>query len=272
MNALVIQIAQFGIAAFAGVLFLAQVLAREIGVWLGRRRAAERKPEAEGVGVIVGGMLGLLAFVLALTLSFSSARFQERRDGTLQEANAIGTAWLRAEAIDHPRAAAVARLLETYAPVRRDYVSAPLDSVGIAALDERTGRLQAEIWGHVAALVRERPDPVAASLMAAVNDVFDTATAERMAFNTGMPPSLFWMLIGMTLASMGALGYQLGLRGLRLRQLSFVLIAMWTVVMTVILDLGSPRLGNVRTGSAVYDWTIEGFRGGTTIPPLPQAR
>jgi hypothetical protein len=254
------------------MLFLAQVLAREVGAWLGRRDADRRKPEAEGVGVIVGGMLGLLAFVLALTLSFANTRFQERRDSALQEANAIGTAWLRAEALGHPRADAVARLLEGYAVIRRSHVAAPLDEAKIAALDARTAALQSEIWGHVAALVRERPDPVATSLMTAVNEVFDRASGERLAFSTGMPPALFWMLIGMTVSSMAALGYQLGLRGMSLRGLSVVLIAMWTVVMTVILDLGAPRLGNVRTGTAVYDWTIEGFRGGVAIPPLPQAR
>ncbi|WP_240791018.1 hypothetical protein [Roseomonas sp. AR75] len=235
---------------------------------IGHRQAARQKPAAEGIGVIVGGMLGLLAFVLALTLSFASTRFQERRDGTLVEANAIGTAWLRAEAIDHPRAAAVARLLETYTPVRRDYVAAHLDTAVLAGLNERSAALQGEIWGHVTALVREQPNPVTASLMAAVNDVFDSATAEQLAFTTGMPPTLLWMLIGMTIASMGGLGYQLGVRGLSLRVLSVVLMLMWTVVMTAILDLGSPRLGSVRTGTAVYDWTMQGFRGGVSIPPL----
>jgi hypothetical protein len=255
---------------FAGLLFAAQFLAREAGLFLGRRQSATRKPEAEGIGVIVGGMLGLLAFVLALTLSFASSRFQERRDGTLLEANAIGTAWLRAEAIDHPRAAAVARLLEAYTPVRRAYVSAPADEAVLAAIDARSAALQAEMWGHVSALVREQPSPITASLMAAVNEVFDAATTERLAFNTGMPLALFWMLIGMTVASMAALGYQLGVRGLTVRLLSVALIAMWTVVMTTILDLGSPRLGSVRTGTVVFDWTIEGFRGGVTIPPLRQ--
>jgi hypothetical protein len=206
--------------------------------------------------------------VLALTLSFASARFQERRDGTLQESNAIGTAWLRAGAIDHPRAAEVARLLEAYAPVRRDYVAAPHDEALLAGITARSTALQNEMWGHVAALVRERPDPVAASLMAAVNDVIDQSAVERLAFNTGMPPSLFWLLVGMTVSSMAALGYQLGVRGLQVRPLSLALIAMWTVVMTAILDLGSPRLGETRTSTAPYDWTIQGFQGGVRIPPL----
>lgn len=53
-------------------------------------------------------MLGLLAFVLALTLSYSTARFSERRQATLNEANAIGTAFLRASAIGSPQAVEVA--------------------------------------------------------------------------------------------------------------------------------------------------------------------
>ena len=110
--ALIAETAAWSVAAFGLVLFAAQKLARETGYWLGRRHAARHDGLAEGVGVVVGAMLGLLAFVLALTLSFASTRFAERRAGTLGEANAIGTAWLRAEAVDHPRSAEIARLLE----------------------------------------------------------------------------------------------------------------------------------------------------------------
>jgi hypothetical protein len=264
---IVFEIAKLGTAVFAAALFATQAAAREIGLWLGRRTAA-RQGEGEGVAVIVGGMLGLLAFVLALTLSFASARFQERRDATLVETNAIGTAWLQAEAVDHPRAAAIARLLESYTPVRRDYVAAPARETVLDALNARSNALQGEIWGHAAALVREQPSPVTASLMNALNAVFDSASATRLAMSTGMPPMLFWLLVGMTLASMGGLGYQLGLRGLTLRSLSLVLMTMWTVVMTAILDLGSPRMGHVHTGTAVYEWTIQGFAGGVRLPPL----
>src|SRR6516162_5266441 len=91
----------------------------------GSAPAAERGGEvqAEGVGVVVGGMLSLLAFVLALTLSFANSRFSERVAGTLTEANAIGTAWLRAEAIGHVRGPEIAKLLEEYTQIRREFVS-----------------------------------------------------------------------------------------------------------------------------------------------------
>src|ERR1700756_3995130 len=94
-----VAIANWSVIAFALLLWVAPMLAHEAGYWIGsRRRARGGEVQAEGVGVVVGGTLSLLAFVLALTLSFANSRFSERVEGTLSEANAIGTAWLRAEA------------------------------------------------------------------------------------------------------------------------------------------------------------------------------
>ena len=173
-------IANWSLFAFAVLLWVAQMLAHEAGYWFGsRRRARGGEVHAEGVAVVVGGMLSLLAFVLALTLSFANSRFSERVEGTLAEANAIGTAWLRAEAIGHVRGPEIARLLEEYTQVRRDYVSEGKDRAAIDELNQRTNALQSKIWGHMAAIVREQPNPVSTSLMTALNDAFDQATAER---------------------------------------------------------------------------------------------
>ncbi|GGJ01912.1 bestrophin-like domain [Neoroseomonas lacus] len=269
LNQTVLVIASQGVLYFAAGLVAVQMLSKEIGYFFGHRLAQRRENPGEGVSVVVGGMLGLLAFVLALTLSFSSARFQERREGTLAEANAIGTAWLQAQAIGHPRGAEIARLLETYTVQRRDFVRADHGSPVLAETTQRTNALQSEIWGHVTAIVRERPDPVASSLMNALNTAFDMGTAERFAFSTTLPPQLFWLLIGMGAISMAALGFQLGLRQKPLRLLTLLLLCMWSATMTVILDMGSARIGNVRISTQALDWTIEGFQGGVTIPPAP---
>lgn len=245
----VVEIASYSVLAFATALFVLQAVARDIGYWFGHREARRGGTPPEGVGVVVGGMLGLLAFVLALTLSFATTRFQERRDGTLVEANAIGTAWLRAQAIGHPRGSEIAHLLEDYIQVRRDFVTANALSTEIGGLNTRSDALQSEIWGHVTTIVRERPDPVATSLMAALNETFDRATAERFALSMPFPVQLFWLLIGMSTVTMAALGYQLGLRQRPLRVLSWVLMAMWTATMTIILDFGAARVGDIRTGT-----------------------
>ena len=263
-------IANWSVFAFVLLLWVAQMLAHETGYWAGfGRRARGGEVQAKGVSVVVAGMLSLLVFVLALTLSFANTRFSERVEGTLTEANAIGTAWLRAEAIDHIRGPEIARLLEQYAQVRRDFVSERRDQSAIDELNRRTNTLQSKIWGHMAAIVREQPNAVSTSLMAALNDAFDQATAERFAYNLRLPSPIFWLLIGMTLLGTAALGYQLGLRARRVHILVALLTLMWTAVIIDILDLASPRIGAFRASTAVYDWTLQGFKGGLQIPPIP---
>ena len=266
---LLADLAGWSVLAFGLLLLLAQVLVHEAGIRLGRRRGARGEAPPEGIGVVVSGLLGLLAFVLALTLSFANTRFGERRAGTLAEANAIGTAWLRAGAVGGPRGAEVARLLEDYTHVRIDFIRAGRDPAVLDGLNRRTGALQATMWGHVVAVVRERPDPVATALMASLNDVFDLTTAERFAYDLRLPPQIFWLLIGMTLLSMTALGYQLGIRGKPVRLLVLLLSVTWSVVIVDILDMASARIGVFRASAGVYEWTLQGFQGGVTVPPLP---
>jgi hypothetical protein len=257
------EILAFSLFAFWLLFFVIQWVAQAIGAWLGRRHTARGAAPAEGVGVVVGGMLGLLAFVLALTLSFATTRFEERRQGTLMEANALGTAWLRAKAIGHPRGEELAKLFEDYTRLRADFIKAPASRDAVRAINDKTSELQNRIWEHVTVIVRERPDAISSSLMAATNEVFDRSTAERFAFSQTMPPQMVWLLMGIAVLSIGALGYQLGMRGLSLPILSVLLIAMWTSVIVVILDLSAPRIGSLRSSAAAYYWTLDGFNPGT---------
>jgi hypothetical protein len=265
-----VALAEWSFLAFGVVLLLIQLFFHEIGYRLGLRARGRADTQAESVGIVVGGMLGLLAFVLALTLSFASNRFNETRNGTLAEANAIGTAWLRAEAIGLPRGDDIARLLERYAKVRLDFIRSDKNPIELRALTQETNALQSKIWGHVAAIVREQPSPVATSLMTAINEVFDSSTAERFAYERRLPPQLFWLLIGMAALGMAALGYQLGLRGRGVRLLVLLLTCMWTTIIVEILDLASARFGRIRTSGNAYEWTIQSFQGGLQIPPPSQ--
>src|SRR5215831_5709190 len=263
------KIAAWSFLAFGALLLVAQLAAHEVGFLIGRRQAERRDVPGEGIGVLVGGLLGLLAFVLALTLSFASERFNERRAGTLAEANAIGTAWLRAKAIGEQRGDEIARLLEQYIKLRIAFVQTGHDPSELDQITSRTDALQSAIWGHVSAIVRERPNPISASLMAALNEVFDMTTAGRFSFELRLPGPIFWMLLGLTLLGMGVLGYQMGLRERRIRMLAAILALSWTVVIVVILDLAAARIGNLRTGVAAYEWTLQGFQGGATVPARP---
>ena len=132
----------------------------------------------------------------------------------LAEANAIGTAWLRAKAIGQPRGDEIARLLEQYTNLRKDFVQAPPDPAVLDDINNRTNALQSAIWEQVSAIVREQPNPISASLMASLNEVFDMTTAARFAFELRLPPQIFWLLIGLSLLGMGYAGLSIGPQGI----------------------------------------------------------
>jgi hypothetical protein len=88
----------------------------------------------------------------------------------------------------------------------------------------------------MAAIAREQPNVVSTSLMAALNDAFDQATAERFAHYLRLTSPIFWLLIGMTLLGMAALVFQLGLTGKRVHMMASVPSVMWAVPPTPVLN------------------------------------
>src|SRR5215472_15017239 len=104
------------------VILLIVLLSVEFGYRLGKYRRRRREEEKEApLGTMVGATLGLLAFILAFTFGLAAARFDTRRQILLDEANAIGTTYLRAGILPE-RCEKIRGLL-------RDYVGARLEAV-----------------------------------------------------------------------------------------------------------------------------------------------
>jgi len=264
---LLASIAEISAWLVAVFLLMLQLIAFAVGYGIGNKQKARAGAQSESVGVVVGGMSALLAFVLALTLSFANTRYSERRAGTLAESNAIGTAWLRAEAIGGEHGAEIAKLIEKYAQARENFISVGRDRAKINDINNETNSLQSTIWGHLAVIARDQPTPITAALMASLNDMFDASTSERFAFELTLPTQLFWLLLVLTLICTASIGYQLGIRGSAQPILVLLLSVMWTSVIVTILDLASPRIGSFQTDISPYQWTRQSFQGGITIPP-----
>jgi hypothetical protein len=254
-----IELAAWSLLAFCLFLLVLQLVAREAGHAIGVMRARRKEQTDDGVSLVVSSILALTVFVMAFSLSLSINRNDERRAGALNEANAIGTAWLQAKAIDHPRAARISKLLEDYARQRIEFELADFGSPTIAAANAASSALQTEIWGHLTALVREQPGPLSASLMNSLNTTFDASTAMRFAMGYRLPPQLGWLLLLLNLTGMAVLGYQFGLQGKRHAVMSTLMSVLWTGTLVGILDIGSPRLGMFRTDVSAYEWTLQGF-------------
>ena len=97
------------------VLFVATLvvalLSFEGGFWVGRRWSRRSEQEQEiVVRGLVGGMLGLEAFMLAFTFGAAASHFDARRQAVINEANAIRMAYLRADFLPEPQRAEVRNL------------------------------------------------------------------------------------------------------------------------------------------------------------------
>ena len=233
----------------------------EIGFRLGRWRARHGAARGEGsnIGTVTAGMLGLLAFTLGLAISIAQGRFDARRTLVLSEANAIGTAWLRAGLTEGPEGPEIRRLLADWTRARIEYTSIAPDGPAVAAVNARTNALQNAIWQRMEALARRQPNPVTTSLATALNEVFDMAMAQRFAYESRVPAEILWMLLAGSVLAISALGYQLGIGAHRFPLLSTLLIGMWVGGMLLIIDLSRPREGQIRADPAPLVWTLEGF-------------
>jgi hypothetical protein len=248
-------------------IFVVALITGEIGYRCGRFRAARKQasdPERATIGTLVAAIVTLLAFGLGLTISFAQSRFETRRDLVTQEANAIGTAWLRAGFFAAPEGPRMRVLLEEYAQVRLDYIHAEAVAY-LPTLRARTNALQNEIWAEMTSIVGKRPDTVATSMVSALNEMIDLSLSQRFAFANRVPIYLMWTILGGSLLSIGAMKFQFGIAGARQPTLTVLLLFMWTGAIILIVDLNRPRLGWIKVDASPLVWTIEGFRSGT--PP-----
>src|SRR3954469_12282589 len=127
---------------FAG-LFAAILAAAEVGYRLGLMRHRQIGHEKEPtVGGIVAAELGLFAFLLAFTFGLAGARFEARRETLLDEANAIGTTYLRAKMLPEPQQTEVQKLLREYVDIRLAAVEDGKLETGI----RRSTEIHDQLW------------------------------------------------------------------------------------------------------------------------------
>jgi len=225
--------------------FLLVLLAVELGFRLGRRRFNRPEHETEGpVGAMVGATLGLLALLMAFTFSLAASRFDARRMVLLDESNAIGTAYLRADLIPEPHRTAVRDLLREYVDMRLEAAR----SLDASRTLTRSAELHTLIWEHVAAVGRDNPGSITAGLFVqSINDVIDLhAKRAMLALRNRIPSSIWYVLYGIAIMSLGTMGYHAGLAGTRRSPGSLIVCAAFTAVMWLTLDLDRPQQGMFR--------------------------
>jgi hypothetical protein len=231
------------------VFFALMMGATEVGFRLGRRSEANASDKTKAaVEIVEAAILGILALLLGFTMSMSVSRFEARKQLVLTEANAIGTAYLRAELLPPPEGSEIAKLLRRYIDVRVEYGTATRDDPArLESLRTQSAELQTQFWARAVAYEQKDPNPVRVGLLLeSLNQVIDLESARRTAFQNHVPESVIYVngIVGI-LATM-LVGYTFGLHGKR-QMFSMCLLALAiALVISLIIDLDRPRSGFVR--------------------------
>jgi hypothetical protein len=232
----------WGVFVFTLVLVLAAV---EMGYLMGRSRHARVAGEKEGpVGAMVGSTLGLLALMLGFTFSFAANRFDVRRTVLIDETNAIGTTYLRADMLPEPHRAEIRALL-------REYTDARLEGVrrnDLAKVLERSNEIQQKLWAHAVALGRESPNSIVVGLfIQTLNETIDIH-AKRLLIvtRTRIPTPIWATLYLIAIVSLLGLGYQSGLSETSRSPAVFMIAIAFSLVICLVADMDRPQEGAIK--------------------------
>jgi len=233
---------------FAALFLILILTATELGFRYGRRtRARTDKEERSWVTAVEGGILATLGLLLGFTMNMAVNRFDARRHLVLEEANAIGTSFWRAQLAPSPQGIEMANLLRNYVEARLQFAGSGDNSARIDAARARAAGLQVELWSRASAFAEKDPRSVPAGLLLqSLNQTFDLEAARWAAFNAHVPTRV--IRTDALVAVIGALlvGYNLGLAAQR-RAFTLTLFTLCiTLVLAVILDLDQARKGLIR--------------------------
>lgn len=195
------------------------------------------------IGGIQAAILGLLALLLGFTFALAVQRYETRRGLVVDEANAIGTAYLRASFLPPEQRAAVEGLLRSYVNTRINYYEAGQDQAKVLAAEEAAAKIQRELWSQATIAATASPTPIMATFVTSLNEVIDLDAMRLNALRTHVPGAVWIILLLVAGCGCYASGYGSGASGARTTFSSFVLPVLIALVISLISDIDRPRGG-----------------------------
>lgn len=227
-----------------GVIFFLLLWASEqFGARVLKPRRKLDEEEHAGFNVILGSTLTLLGLLVGFAFSMAVGRYDQRKNYEEEEANAIGTEYVRLDLLSAADADKLRPMLYHYLQLRIDFYetrnSKHLDQINAAA-----AAMQNEMWSVVQGAAKAQPSPITALAVAGMNDVLNRQGYTQAAYWNHIPTAA-WLLLGIiAVVASVMLGYEVG--GLRGKIPVLVLPAALSIAFFLLADLDSPRGGVIR--------------------------
>ena len=230
--------------AVFGIVTLLLLALAEAGCRFGMASRRHNPEAAAGhSGSVQGAVLGLLGLLLGFSFAMAVGRYDLRRSLVVDEANAIGTTWLRADFLSAPHQKEVKELLKRYTRIKLE------DGKAVTTLDATTrsraeiARIQNALWSHADAAALEKPSPVTVSFITTLNETIDLDATCKAALSNHVPGAVWLLLLVVSGCGAWASGYGSGTGGLRSAFNQWVFPLLIGVVITLIADVDRPHRG-----------------------------
>jgi hypothetical protein len=238
----------FLVFRFPLLLFVVSLLTLWLSAWIGASSFKRLKDQIgqsrEDFGVIQGATLTLLGLIIGFTFSMALGRYDQRKNYEEEEANAIGTEYVRADLLPAADAKKVRMLLVSYLDQRMLFYTTR-DEHELGQIDVKIAKLQAELWSVVQAAALAQPTPVIALAVAGMNDVLNSQGYTQAAWRNRIPIAAWALMMAIAICSTMLVG--IGARnGGRDFRLLLVLPLVVSIAFFLIADIDSPRRGIIR--------------------------
>ena len=219
-------------------------LAARLGATVLRRRRDLEEQARDDFSVVLAATLTLLGLIIGFSFSMAISRYDQRKLYEEEEANAIGTQYLRADLLPAADAARVRALLRSYVDQRVLFYTLR-DADQLRQVDVATAGLQAELWSAVVAPAAAHPTPPVTLAVAGMNDVLNSQGYTQAAWWNRIPMAAWALMVAMAVCCNLMVGY--GARNVKAEAaLLLVLPLVVAISFFLIADIDSPRGGVIR--------------------------
>jgi len=225
-----------------------------------QRKEGQAEP-SDGVGLLLSAALALLGLLIAFTFSMASARFDARRQAVLQEANAVGTTYLRFQLPDEPFRRLLSIDLLAYLDARSAFFAAGENPDAVDRADALTGQVETRIWTTLTGWIRARPGHTSnASLLQATNDMFDLAVSDRAAREARVPLTIIRAIVIYSAIAAFLLGQSLAFVKKPHPFASATVFILVALSIALILDLDRAASGTITVSKVPFDRAVVAIR------------
>jgi hypothetical protein len=217
-------------------------VAAEVGAHLWWRLRLQEEDYHKDFDVILAAALTLLGLIIGFSFSMVISHYDQRKSYEENEANAIGTEYLRAKLLPDVEAMKVRELLKNYLDERILYYQSTAEQE-LESIKNQTTQLQNALWSMVEVTAEKQQTPTIALVVSGMNDVLNSEGYTQAAWWNRLPTAAWLLLMIIALLCNTLIGY-----GSRRRNTAVLVILPLVISISVFLiaDIDSPRRGLIR--------------------------